>query len=182
MEFRITVRDNNGTAGCTEEDNMVVTTVDGIGPFVVTAPNTVGVTWTEGQSAAVTWNVANTTSAPVSCSTVDIFLSYDGGFTYPVQLANNTTNSGSAIVTVPAGTTTTARVMVKAEGNIFFDISNFNFSIIAGAAPDFTMGTTQSSRVFVLPTMPFLLFKQAQLVVFQEISRFPAAGLRPEFL
>ncbi len=142
MEFRITVRDNNGTAGCTEEDNMVVTTVDGIGPFVVTAPNTVGVTWTEGQSAAVTWNVANTTSAPVSCSTVDIFLSYDGGFTYPVQLANNTTNSGSATVTVPAGTTTTARVMVKAEGNIFFDISNFNFSIIAGAAPDFTMGTT----------------------------------------
>lgn len=142
MEFRVTVRDNNGAAGCTDEDNMVVTAVGGIGPFVVTAPNTVGVMWTEGQSVSVTWNVANTTSAPVSCSTVDIFLSYDGGFTYPVQLANNVTNNGSATVTVPAGTTTTARVMVKAEGNIFFDISNFNFSIIAGVVPDFTMGST----------------------------------------
>lgn len=141
MEFRITVRDNNGAAGCTEEDNVVVTAVDGIGPFVVTAPNTAGVMWTEGQSASVTWNVANTTSAPVSCSAVDIFLSYDGGFSYPVQLANNVTNNGSATVTVPAGTTTAARIMVKAEGNIFFDISNFNFSIIAAVAPDFTMSS-----------------------------------------
>lgn len=151
MEFRVTVRDNNGAAGCTEEDNVVVTAVGGIGPFVVTAPNTAGVMWTEGQSVSVTWNVANTTSAPVSCSTVDIFLSYDGGFTYPVQLANNITNNGSATVTVPAGTTTTARIMVKADGNIFFDISNFNFSIIAGVAPDFTMSSTPVEQTVCPP-------------------------------
>ncbi len=144
MEFRVTVRDNNGAAGCTAEDNMTVTTAAGIGPFLVTAPNTGSTVWTEGQFEQVTWNVVNTTTAPVSCSLVDIFLSYDGGFTYPAQLANNLPNNGVASVLVPAGTTTTARVMVKAEGNIFFDISNANFTIVAGAA-DFSVGATPVS-------------------------------------
>ncbi|MBK8427672.1 MAG: propanediol utilization protein, partial [Lewinellaceae bacterium] len=40
LNFRVTVRDNVATAGCTGEASNTVTTVAAAGPFVVTAPNT----------------------------------------------------------------------------------------------------------------------------------------------
>ena len=78
LNFRVTARDYHSIAGCTDEENMTVTTVAGIGPFTVTSQNTTS-SWTEGQTATVTWNVANTTNSPVSCANVNILLSYDGG-------------------------------------------------------------------------------------------------------
>lgn len=133
MEFRVNVRDfHNGMAGCTDEDDVVVTTTASSGPFVVTSPNTSSIEWLEGAIETVTWNVANTTSAPVSCAEVDILLSYDGGFTYPETLASGVPNDGSHDITVPDGTTATARVMVVCSDNIFFDISNQNFQIEIG--------------------------------------------------
>ena len=99
------------------------------GPFVVTAPDT-AITVAAGGALAVTWNVANTNVAPVGVSNVSILLSTDGGYTYPTTLAASTPNNGSTTVTLPAGLkTTTARIKVAAVGNIFFDISNANFSI-----------------------------------------------------
>lgn len=130
--FRLTVRDNNPGGGCAKQDNMVVTVTGSAGPFMVTAPNT-AVTWTALTSQAVTWNVAGTTAAPVSCANVDILLSTDGGLTYPTVLAAATPNDGSQSITVPNMPTTTARVMVRANGNIFYDISNANFTITPGA-------------------------------------------------
>jgi hypothetical protein len=44
-------------------------------------------------------------------------------------------NSGSAIVSMPNTATTTARIKVAAIGNIFFDISNVNFTISAPTGP-----------------------------------------------
>ncbi|KAA3633511.1 MAG: T9SS C-terminal target domain-containing protein [Bacteroidetes bacterium] len=145
MEFRVTARDFNGTAGCTDEDNMIVMVNSGAGPFAVTDPN-LPTTWTEGQSETVTWDVAGTTNAPVSCANVDILLSYDGGFTYPVTLASGVPNSGSANVTVPIGTSITARVMVICSDNIFFDISNNNFTIDQASFPDYTMSVSPTER------------------------------------
>jgi subtilisin-like proprotein convertase family protein len=90
-----------------------------------------------GSSQTITWDVANTTAAPVSCANVRITLSTDGGFTYPVELAASVPNNGSATITVPNNVSNTCRVRVEAVGNIFFDISNTNFSIIS--APTFLM-------------------------------------------
>lgn len=128
--WRLTVRDNHPGGGCTDEDDIVVTVSNTSGPFVVTAPNT-AVNWPALSTQTVTWNVANTTAAPVSCANVDIFLSLDGGFTYPVTLATAVPNDGSHDVFIPNNQTTQARVMVKGAGNIFFDISNQNFTISA---------------------------------------------------
>ena len=77
----------------------------------------------------VTWNVAGTTAAPINAANVDIYLSVDGGYTYPYKIASAVPNNGVAAITVPNVSTTLARVKVKATGNVFFDISNFNFTV-----------------------------------------------------
>lgn len=128
MEFALTVRDNAAGGGQTNDDLMTVTVNGSAGPFIVNAPNT-GVTWNAGQSQTVTWDVAGTSAAPVSCANVNILLSTDGGLTYPITLAANTPNDGSQSVTVPNNVSTTCRVMVEAADNIFYDISNADFSI-----------------------------------------------------
>ena len=105
------------------------------GPFVLTAPNT-AVTWVGGSAQAVTWNVANTTAVPVSCTRVNIRLSLDGGLTYPTVLADDEPNDGAAVVQVPRlwAANAHARLMVEAADNYFFDISNTDFTIVPAVA------------------------------------------------
>ena len=143
MSFRGIARDFTGVAGCNSEINLTVTTVAAAGPFTVTSFNTTS-TWLEGETRTITWNVAGTTANGINFRNVDILLSYDGGLTYPVTLISSTPNDGSQDITVPSGTTTTARIMVKANGNIFFDVNNANITIINGA-PSFSISTTPSS-------------------------------------
>ncbi len=130
LTFRLTVRDNRANGGGVTYDNTKITLAvsAAAGPFLVTAPNT-AVTWVVGTQENVTWNVAGTDVTPVNAANVDIFLSTDGGYTYPITLATGVPNNGTATVTVPANVTNTARVMVKGAGNVFFDISNANFII-----------------------------------------------------
>ncbi|MCB0518186.1 MAG: BspA family leucine-rich repeat surface protein [Saprospiraceae bacterium] len=127
--WRFTVRDNRIGGGCTAEDDMVVTVSGVAGPFEVTAPNT-ATSWTAFSNQTVMWDVANTDLAPVNCSQVDILLSLDGGYTYPVMLAADVPNNGSYTFTVPNLQTTQGRIMVRASDNIFFDISDTNFTIV----------------------------------------------------
>jgi hypothetical protein len=56
-------------------------------------------------------------------------------YTYPTMLLANTPNDGSQLVTLPGVNTTTARIKVEAVGNIFFDISNTNFTISNTSLP-----------------------------------------------
>lgn len=107
---------------------MKVTVSAAAGPFKVTAPNT-NVTWQGTSTQTVTWDVANSDQAPVSCADVYILLSTDGGQNFTDTLAAGTPNNGSALVTVPNINSTTCRIMVKSVGNIFFDIDDANFSI-----------------------------------------------------
>ena len=127
MSFRFTARDGNGGV---DSDHMQVTVEDNAGPFQITAPNGLE---TLSCSTTVTWNVAGTTSAPVSTANVDILLSTDGGMTYGGSpLATSTPNDGSEQVTLPNADYNQARIMVKGRNNIFFDISNQNFTIQQG--------------------------------------------------
>jgi hypothetical protein len=130
LTFRVTVRDNQ--KGVNSSNNVTLSTTDGAGPFVVTAPNT-AVTWAGNSSQTVTWNVAGTTANGINCANVNIRLSTDGGLTYPTVLLANTANDGSEAITVPNVATATARVMVEAANNYFFDISNANFTITSVA-------------------------------------------------
>ncbi|MFZ2362100.1 MAG: reprolysin-like metallopeptidase [Anaerolineae bacterium] len=128
LNFRLTVRDNRLGGGGVNSANVSFNVTTAAGPFAVTAPNT-AVNWAGNSSQSVTWNVAGTTAAPVSCPTVDISLSTDGGFTYPIPLAVGVTNDGAQAVTAPNIATASARVRVACANNVFFDISNVNFTI-----------------------------------------------------
>lgn len=142
LKFRMTVRDQRPARGTTQSEDVTVNVVASAGPFQVTAPNT-AVSWPQASSQSVGWDVANTTAAPVNCATVDIALSADGGQTFPYTLASGVANSGSASVTVPAIATTRARVSVACASNIFFDISDADFTIPAGAGT-YTVGGSVS--------------------------------------
>jgi hypothetical protein len=128
LAFRLTIRDNHVGGGNANTDDMNVTISSATGPFAVTAPNT-AVTWGAGTAQTVTWSVNGTNGAPVNCANVRILLSTDGGQTFPTVLAATTANDGSEAITVPTVNSTTCRVKVEAVGNIFFDISNANFTI-----------------------------------------------------
>ncbi len=134
MKFRVTVRDNRAGGGGINDALTNVNVRADSGPFVVTAPNT-NVTLTGGAQTTVTWDVANTSAAPVSADNVKITLSTDSGQTFPTVVAASVPNNGSANVTVPNVATTTARIKVEAVGNIFFDISDADFTI-ERVAPD----------------------------------------------
>ncbi len=129
MTFRLTARDNRAGGGGVNYAATTVTINAAAGPFAVTQPNT-ALTWPASSLQTVTWNVASTTAAPVSCANVAIDLSTDGGNTFTTLLAASTPNDGSEAVVIPNMPTTQARIRVSCVGNIFFDISNADFTIV----------------------------------------------------
>ncbi len=149
LSFKCTVRDYHtgtgaaysatasGIVGGVTESSLVTLTVSAANstPFAVLAPNT-AVKWVAGSTQTVSWSGVGTKTSAVNCQVVNIRLSTDGGATYPTVLAANVPNvdgTGTASIAVPANlNTTTARIMVEAADNYFFDISDTNFTITTG--------------------------------------------------
>lgn len=125
LNFKLTARDGKGGVNSANTQLILAPTA---GPFLVTAPNT-AVTVDGTSTQTVSWAVANTNVAPVSTANVKITLSVDGGVTFPYTLAASTANNGSKAVVLPNLNSSTARVKVEAVGNVFFDVSNADFTI-----------------------------------------------------
>jgi hypothetical protein len=136
MNFRVTVRDNNGGSGGAADAGMTVTVDGATGPFRVTAPNT-NVSWQANSTQTVNWDV-NGSSA--NAANVKISLSTNGGQTFPTTLLASTANNGAAQITVPNVATTQARIKVEGVNNIFFDISDANFTITGGTPQPTILG------------------------------------------
>ncbi|HFA51547.1 MAG TPA: hypothetical protein ENJ95_21235, partial [Bacteroidetes bacterium] len=177
MNFRCTVRDNNPGGGCTDEADVDLQFSNNAGPFLVSAPNTAAVVWTTAGMEDVNWDVANTDAAPINAANVDIYLSIDGGLTYPFLLSENTPNDGSEQVLVPIQETTQARVMVKANGNIFFDISNENFSIEMPAVPTFVLSPNPALQMACQSGEADFGFDLQALSGFNEMITFTATDV-----
>jgi hypothetical protein len=127
LNFSFVVRDNNIGGGSTARDDMKINVVD-VTPFTVTAPNS-AVVWDTGSTQTITWNQGVTNTAPINSATVNIKLSVDGGLTFPIILKSNTANDGSEEVIIPDNATSSARIMVEAADNIFYNINATNFTI-----------------------------------------------------
>jgi len=129
LTFRLTVRDNQAGGGGVDYAQMqTINVTNTAGPFLVTQPNT-NVTWMGNTNYTITWDVANTSVAPVSVTEVNILLSTDGGNNFTEVLVSNTANDGSEDIFLPNIPTSQARIKVEAVGNVFFDLSNSNFTI-----------------------------------------------------
>ncbi|HSH04398.1 MAG TPA: zinc-dependent metalloprotease family protein, partial [Anaerolineae bacterium] len=142
LTFRFTVRDNRAGGGGVGYDTVSFNVTETSSPFAVTSPNT-NIAWTGTFTETVTWDVAGTNDFPIDCQAVNITLSTDGGYTYPITVLANTPNDGSQDIRVPNVQTITARIRVECANNIFFDISNQNFTIYQNL---FEMAVTPTSR------------------------------------
>lgn len=175
MEFRLTVRDNNaGCAGVANDDAVI--TVDGnSGPFNVTAPAT-AVSWAGNSTQTVTWDVANTTAFPVNAATVNIYLSTDGGLTYPTLILASTPNDGSEAVTIPNVNTTQARIMVAAETNVFYNINPVNFTITQTLGVNETAANKDVFVVYPNPSKGLLNVKFTNSNEVYDITVYDVSG------
>lgn len=159
LVFKLTVRDiYNGTGTFNIPDDSIRVEVVKVSasPFTVTSPSS-SVNWLGGTSETVTWDVANTDIAPVSCSLVDIWLSDDGGITYPYLVVAGTPNDGAEVITVPNVTTTNqARIKVKGSGNLFFDINDNSFTVTHNASGIKQVSWQNDLKIFPVPASEVL--------------------------
>ncbi|MBX9735791.1 MAG: hypothetical protein K2X32_02600, partial [Phycisphaerales bacterium] len=140
IRMRCTVKDNRLGGGAQEDMTVKVQVYAGAGPFRITFPQ--ATTDRMAGNSIVRWDTAGTNLPPVSCANVRILLSLDGGANFDTELAASVPNTGSALVTLPNVTTTTARIKIEALDNYFFAVTKSNFRIEVGNnAPAFDRAT-----------------------------------------
>lgn len=180
LNFALTVRDRSEANGVgqmpqSDFDTMTVNVDGSAGPFVVTSQTT-NITWDAGSNQTVTWDVAGTDAGAVNTPTVNILLSTDGGFTYPFVMATDVPNNGSAIVNVPitGGDTSTARVKVEGNNNIFYAINSTNFSI---QESEFVFNVEETVVDICTPEDAVYNFTYNTFLGFTDTTTFSAIGL-----
>ncbi|MDX1829792.1 MAG: M12 family metallo-peptidase, partial [Lutibacter sp.] len=172
MNFGVNVRDNNLSGGQTASQESTLTFDVNSGPFKVTSQAT-NETWSAGTSQTITWDVANTDISPVSCSFVNILLSTDGGYTYPITLASNISNNGTNTVVVPNVTTTKGRIIVESANNVFYAMNASDISI---QASEFIMNFSSTSNSVCSPNNAVYNFTYNTFNGFNETTTFSATG------
>ncbi|WP_416305045.1 reprolysin-like metallopeptidase [Neptunicella sp. SCSIO 80796] len=126
LRFRLSVRDNQG--GLTS-DKTLITVTPASGPLVVHQPDA-DTLWDNDSGYEIQWEVADTDLPPVSCSQMDVWLSVDGGQSFPLLIAEQLDNSGEAVLPgLGAIQTDNARLMLKCHNNIFYAVNPATFSI-----------------------------------------------------
>lgn len=128
LNFALTVRDNAPGGGQVGSDLVRVSVLAGAGPFEVRSQLSPQ-TYAAGSVQSISWEVAGTDAGPINCQEVDLYMSLDGGLTFPVALATALPNTGSTQVQLPGDATAAARFMLKAADNIFFAVNAADFTI-----------------------------------------------------
>ncbi len=191
MNFAMTIRDNRTpNGGQTKRDDMMLT-VANVGPFLVSSPNT-AVSYVGNSTQTMTWDVAGTTANGINCANVDIYLSTNGGLTFPILLQLGTPNDGTQAINIPNLPGATNRIMIAGSNHIFYDVSNTNFTITAGTpettlptAPTLTAsGTTSTSTVLSwsgafdnVAVTGYNIYRNAVLIGSSISSPYTATGL-----
>ncbi|CAM4202559.1 reprolysin-like metallopeptidase [Pseudoalteromonas byunsanensis] len=145
MTFRLVVRDGNGGVSF---DTASVTTVSSAGPFAITAPDQSSAA-NEDNQITVSWNVAGTNQAPVSCSNVDI-MQTNSDASQSQLLLSGTLNDGQQQVTLIGSQNNKARVMVKCASSVFYALSE-EFDLASGLAvtSQQTISTAEDTSVTI---------------------------------
>ena len=138
LTFKLTVRNLFGSYGgfLFPDDSIHLDVINTGAPFEVTSQGT-SVKYLSGSKQSVTWNVVGTTAAPIGASDVDIYLSLDGGHTWPHHLGTFP-NTGSAQVSIPdpGHSSVNCRIKVKGHNNVFFNLNKSDFGVITNPGAD----------------------------------------------
>ena len=174
LNWALTVRDrvsSNATGAQTSFDTMKIT-VENVPPFTVTNP----VPWSQGSNVTINWAVGQTNNGTINCQNVTIKLSTDGGLTFPTTIASNTPNDGSFTYLVPAiPDTSSARLLIEAADNIFYDVSDLDFTI--SQDPDFFIVETGQSNITCGTTSVTYTFDYVTANGFSDNTAFSVSGL-----
>lgn len=127
LNFSLLVNDNKAGGNQSARALMVVTVANS-GPFRVTS-QPMNTEYDGKEPLTVTWDVAGTNVAPVNTQNVQILLSKNSGVSFDTVLAASVPNNGSATVTIPNEDIASARIMVKAVGNIYYALNSTFFKI-----------------------------------------------------
>ncbi|MEX0315912.1 MAG: reprolysin-like metallopeptidase, partial [Allomuricauda sp.] len=173
MKFALTVRDNATGGGQVVSDVLDVQVIKSAGPFTVTSQASNEV-YEGGSIQQITWDVNNTNILPIDAKTVDIFLSLDGGVTFPITLADDTLNDGSEEVLLPGDATGNARIMVKASNNVFFAVNASDFTI---QESEIVLSFQDLSHQVCQPSNSVIPFVYEAFGGFNETATFSVTGL-----
>ncbi len=171
-------RDNNPLGGGIDLDTIVFKSTHTAGPFAITFPNVTADTVQTGDYMTVKWNVAKTDNTLVNCQAVNILLSRDGGYTYPITLLKNTANDGEEGVILPPDiSTSAARIRINPVGNIFFDVSNKNFTIEPTARVGYTVAFNTERAKYCIPDIATFNIQSVSLGGFDKSIALSVDGL-----
>lgn len=165
MQFMCTLRDWDPEGGTLDWDMATLDVTSDAGPFTV---EDISGNFDIGEQIEVQWDVAGTDAAPINCNTVDIYLSQDGGFTYPHLIAEDVPNNGRIALNAPNIPTGNAKIKVKASDNVFFNISGSTFRIRPPSGPGFTASYPGFFQNACLPEIAEYELTTASILSFDE--------------
>ncbi len=125
LRFRYIIRDNAPENGATVWRDLSIDVYDNSssGTFKITNYN-VKDTIQSGGYALLTWDVAATDQPPLNDDYLDIYLSTDGGVTFPHLLKSHTLNDGETYVNIPNIPAIRFRFMLAVSDNIYYDVND----------------------------------------------------------
>lgn len=129
LNFRLTVRDNNGGV---DSDAMVVSTVASSVGFSVREPG--NNSWYADTIGLVLWNTAGSNTGDIACQSVDIDYSTDSGSSF-TSLASGVTNDGIHTVTAPDVILSNMLLRISCPTSIFYTVSGSFTVLPAATAP-----------------------------------------------
>ncbi|GEJ46685.1 reprolysin-like metallopeptidase [Chryseobacterium sp. ON_d1] len=134
LKYAVTVRDENATTPMLVSAETTVT-VTNDGPFKFNGLID-SKTLYNNAANTISWDVANTNTAPYNVANVKIEYTTDlvNGSTW-TELVASTPNTGSYTAQMPSGLTGPIKLRISAIGNVFYAVSP---KIIVGAAPTST--------------------------------------------
>lgn len=152
MDFRLSVRDGK-PGGIAISEIVQLTLVNNSEEFRITSPSE-AVTFNQNEDRLITWNVANTNQSPFNVQNVKIEYSFDGGVSYPIVLAEEVPNSGSATIRTPRFDNeipedlSNGKIRISALENAFYTVSSQPITL--RSFPEVTVVTRQDLRENVL--------------------------------
>ncbi len=147
LNMRLTVRDGKSGQGT---DDLKLTVDSNSGPFRITSQTSASSIYVSSGAVSITWDVANTNIAPVSCANVDIdLLTFSSDHsTYAVTPLKTVANNGNNLVVLPDNSNSNARFRVSCNDNIFYDISDEDLTIVSTAGPGINPFATTGNTTF----------------------------------